>query len=90
MISDTGVISSGGKTMGQLNIIKNDKEEKRVQLYTPDGVFLCDCAFDGDDDIGFMVGQALFNGYLAGQNNATIAISANVNKAIYTKTDWMI
>ena len=59
MIDETGVISSGGKTMGQLNIIKKDNGEKRVQLYTPDGIYLCDCGFDGNDDLGFMeIGRA--------------------------------
>lgn len=89
MISETGVISIGGKTMGQINIIEKE-DEKRVQLYNAEGVYLCDCAFSGDDDIGFMVGQGLFNGYIVGQNNTKVAISANITRAIYEKGDLMI
>lgn len=87
MISENGVINVGGKDMGQITIIKDNEGGKRVQLYTPDGIFLCACPFSGEDDIGFHVGQALYNGYLAGQQNTMVAVAARVNRAIYEKNE---
>ena len=90
MIDATGVITIDGKPMGQIQIVKSRDGNKRVQLYNTAGVFLCDCGFDGDDDLGFMVGQGLFNGYMTGQNNTTIAIGAAVNRVLYARTDMTL
>lgn len=90
MISENGVINVGGRDVGQITIIKDKDGGKRVQLYTPDGIFLCACPFSGDDDIGFHVGQALYNGYLAGQQNTMVAVASRVNRAIYEKNEMTL
>ena len=90
MIDNTGTVTAQGRPVGQVQIITNADGERRVQLYNASGVFLCDCPFTGDDDTGFAIGQALYNGYLAGQLKTTMAISARVNRAIYEKSEIMI
>lgn len=90
MIDNTGAVTAQGRAVGQVQIITNADGERRVQLYNASGIFLCDCPFTGDDDAGFTVGQALYNGYLAGQLKTTMAISARVNRAIYEKSEIMI
>ena len=90
MIDNTGTVTAQGRAVGQVQIITNADGERRVQLYNASGVFLCDCVFTGDDDTGFVIGQALYNGYLAGQLKTTMAISARVNRAIYEKSEIMI
>lgn len=91
MIENTGTITVNGRVMGQVQIVTTGESgERRVQLYNASGIFLCDCPFTGDDDAGFTVGQALYNGYLAGQLKTTMAISARVNRAIYEKSEIMI
>ena len=90
MTNDTGVISFGGKQVAQIQIVENEEDGKRAQLYGINGIFLCEAPFKGDNDEGYDVGQALYYGYMAGQNNATISISRNITKALYEKTETYI
>ena len=90
MIDNTGTVAANGRPACQVQIITNADGGRRVQLYNASGIFLCDCPFDGDDETGFVIGQALYNGYLAGQLKTTMAISARVNRAIYEKSEIMI
>lgn len=90
MISKTGIISFGGQSVGQIQIVENANEEKRAQLYNMNGVFLCECPFSGENAGGYAIGEALYYGYMAGQNNTAYSISRNVTKALYEKTETYI
>ena len=78
----TGVISFGGKPKAQIHLIENS-DGKKAQLYAANGVYLCDCPYEGDNEVGYAVGTALYNGYMAGWDNGQYAISKSVNKALY-------
>lgn len=81
MIDQNGTISENGVIKAQLQLV-TDNDARRVQLYSPAGYFLCECPFDGDDDKGFEMGQALYLGYHAGWVNADVAFSHAVHEAI--------
>ena len=84
MITETGVISENGVAKGQIQLITSD-EERRVQLYTPDGYFVCEAPFTGDDERGYEQGQTLYIGYHAGWVNADASFSRAIHKAISEK-----
>lgn len=90
MITDSGVINIGGKTIGQIQLTTDEKGNRKSQLYNSRGIFLCDTPFTGDDDVGYEHGLSLFNGYVAGWNNAEFTISKSVSKALNTKSDLEI
>lgn len=90
MISETGAITEGNRTVGQLQIVTNADGDKRVQLYNKNGTFLVDCPFDGDDDKGLEIGMGLYRGYVNGWNNAEFVLSRSVNKALNTKSELEI
>lgn len=90
MINDTGVISRNGSPVAQIQIVENERDGKRAQLYGANGIFLCEAPFEGENEIGYAIGQALYYGYIAGQGNATISISRNITKALYEKTETHI
>ena len=90
MISETGTITEGGMTVGQLQIVADAEGDKRVQLYNKNGTFLADCPFEGDDDKGLEIGMGLYRGYTAGWDNAEFTISRSVSKALNTRSDLEI
>lgn len=90
MIDETGTIKEGNATVGQVQIVRNEDGGKRVQLYNSKGIFLCDCPFEGDDDIGFAIGLGMYRAYVAAWMNCEISISKSVNQALYGKKDLEI
>lgn len=82
MILDNGTIVEANKTVGQVMIVSDDNG-KRVQLYNEKGVYLCDCPFDGEDDIGFQIGMGIYRGYMAGWSNCEVSIGKEVTQALY-------
>lgn len=89
MIMDNGAIVEAGKQVGQVQIVSDDNG-KRVQLYNGKGIWLCDCPFEGEDDIGFQIGMGMYRGYVAAWMNCEIGISKAVNQALYGKKDLEI
>ena len=90
MISDTGVITSGDRVVGQIQLITDDKGDRRCQLYNSRGIFLCETPFVGDDSVGYEHGMSLYNGYTAGFDNCEYAISKSINSALRNKFDLQI
>lgn len=84
MIDQTGAITENGVVKGQIQLITNG-ESRRVQLYSADGFFLCECPFTGDDDRGFEQGQSLYIGYTRGWANASAAYTKSVHQALSQK-----
>ena len=85
MAEKAGTISFNGEAKAQVQIMDSADGKRRVQLYNTDGVFLCECDFEGDDEAGFAIGRGLFTGYMAGWDNCTFSISRAVTKALYEK-----
>ena len=81
MIDQNGTISENGVVRAQLQLVTSDTS-RRVQLYNTDGVYLCECPFEGDDDKGFELGRALYIAYHAGWVNADLAFSRAIHEAI--------
>ena len=88
MEDKTATISFGGEPKAQVQIINRDRE-RVVNLYTRSGTLVCSTPFQGDDDKGYAIGQALFEGYIAGWNNCQVAIGRGVTKALYDIQDNM-
>ncbi len=84
MITDTGVIQENGVVKGQLQLITND-EDRRVQMYSASGTYLCECPFTGSDDRGYEIGMALYRGYTAAWKNADLSFSRAIHEAISRK-----
>lgn len=84
MIDQNGTVKEGGETKAQVQLITND-EGRRAQLYGTNGIFLCECPFEGDDDKGFEIGMALYYGYKAAWVNADISFTKAINRAILQK-----
>ena len=84
MVDNTGVIREGDEVKGQIQLITVG-ENRRVQLYTRNGYFLCEAPFTGDDDRGYEQGQTLYMGYIAGWKNANMMISQSVDTALREK-----
>ena len=84
MITETGVISENGVVKGQIQLVTSG-EQKRVQLYTPCGYFVCEAPYTGDEERGYEQGQTLYIGYHAGWVNADSCFSRSINKAISEK-----
>lgn len=87
MITDTGVITEGGKAVGQIQLVTGNNGDRRAQLYNTRGIFLVETPFVGDDDVGYEHGMSLYNGYVAGFNNGEYAISRAVINALNAKRD---
>lgn len=90
MITESGVISDGGKVVGQLQITEDDDGNRKVCLYNHRGVYLCECPFDGDDDKGMEVGMGLYRGYVSGWDNCEFSISKSVSRALNEKYQTQI
>lgn len=90
MITDTGVITEGGKAVGQIQLVTSENGDRRAQLYNSRGIFLAETPFVGDDDTGYEHGLSLYNGYVTGFNNAEYAISRAVITALNVKRDMEI
>lgn len=80
-----GTVKFAGQPKAQVQIVDGQNDTRRVHVYDNNGVYLCGCDFKGDNDVGFAVGEALFNGYMAGWANCQYEISKSVTKALYTK-----
>ena len=89
MIDQNGTISESGVVKAQLQLVTAN-DARRVQLYSPGGYFLCEAPFDGDDDRGFEMGQALYLGYHAGWVNADLEFSKAVHSAINRHFDMEV
>lgn len=88
MENPSGTIEFAGVPKAQVQLITGEDGTRKAQLYSKSGICLCGCEFNGEDDVGFAVGQALFNGYIAGWNNSQYAISRAVTKALYNQQDY--
>lgn len=84
VITDTGVIQENSEVKGQLQLITNG-EERRVQMYSASGTYLCECPFSGDDERGYEIGMALYRGYTAAWQNADLSFSRAIHEAISRK-----
>ena len=87
MEGKTATVSFAGEAKAQVQIVDGENGERNVRLYSKSGIFLCGCPFKGDDETGYTIGQALFEGYMAGWNNCQIAIGKGVTKALYDIQD---
>lgn len=86
---DTATIQANGEIKAQVQIVDTQKGRK-AQLYAANGVFLCESAFTGDNDTGFAIGQALYNGYAAGCANTKFVIGKAVTAATYAQHDVIV
>ena len=77
----TAVIKLGNEPKAQMQIIEGSSG-KRVQLYNLNGVMLCEMSFDGDNDFGFALGNAMFIGYSKGWENCDYVMYRAVTDAI--------
>lgn|GEM_PF-4887492 len=84
MIKDTGTIEENGKVIGQVQIVESG-DVKRVQLYTSNGVYVCDCPYEGDNDTGYLIGMGMYRAYQAAWKNAKTFFQSKVNEALSKK-----
>lgn len=82
VIYETGTITQDGKVIGQLQIIESTDGQKRVQMYNTEGVFLCECGFEGETDYGFAIGLGMQIAYQAAWRNANAFYTETVNEAL--------
>ena len=87
MTDKTATVNFGGEPKAQVQLIDRENGERLARLYNTNGVLICSTPFQGDDEKGFAIGQALFEGYMAGWNNCQIAIGKGVTKALYDIQD---
>ena len=85
--SVNGVISVNNEPKAQIQIIEGQDGNRDVRVYSVGGVYLCGMRYEGDDNTGFLLGHALFEGYMAGWDNCQFSISKNVTKALYEIQD---
>lgn len=81
MEDNAAVIRYADKPRAQIQII-DGKDGRRVQLYSLDGVMLCETPFTGDNDAGFAMGNALFVGYSKGWENCDYVMYRTVLDAM--------
>lgn len=86
----SGVIKNGGSPAAQVTLIDSESGVRVSQLYTKDGVFLAQCPFEGEDDQGYAIGLALYQGYCAGQNNRELEIRKAVEAAFRERGTMML
>ncbi len=84
MISETGTISENGSVTGQVQIMENENG-KRVQLYNADGVFLSDCPFEGDNDVGYLIGYGMYRAYQSAWKNAKVHYHNKISESMAAK-----
>ena len=77
MEDNTALIRYGNESRAQLQVIEG-ANGKRVQLYNLNGVMLCEIPFEGDNDAGFAIGNALYVGYMQGWDNCQFAFEKAV------------
>ena len=82
MEDSTAVIKLGNEPKAQMQII-DGQNGKRVQLYNLNGVMLCELPFEGDNDVGFAIGNALYVGYSKGWENCDFAFEKAVLGAMH-------
>ena len=90
MITDTGIIREGERTVGQIQIVETEGGEKRVQLYNSVGVFLCDCPYTGDADEGYVIGMAMQRAYQKAWKNAKTHYSMAAQAAMNEPSEMEI
>lgn len=83
MDAKTAVIDMGGQRKAQVQLVETENGGKTAHLYAANGVFLLGCSYEGDDDTGFSVGRALYQGYIAGWDNCQYSLGKAVTKALY-------
>lgn len=81
MITETGKIMEGEKTIGQIQVVESDSG-KRVQLYNSQGIYLCDCPFEGDNDTGYAIGMGMAKAYQAAWRSAQAFFTYQVQDAM--------
>lgn len=82
METNSGLIRVEDKPVAQVELISCAGGGRAVQLYTTGGVFLCRQQFEGDDDLGHLLGLAMYTGYASGYLNAEINVRAAMEKAL--------
>ena len=82
MEDSTAVIKYGNEPKAQMQII-DGQNGRRVQLYNLNGVMLCEIPFEGDNDAGFSMGNALYVGYMSGWENCQFAFEKAVLGSIH-------
>lgn len=82
METNSGLVKNGDVPVALVELISSSDGTRRVQLCTPDGIFLCQHVFEGDDDLGHKLGLALYTGYASGYLNAEINTRAAIEKAL--------
>ena len=87
MSEKTAVISLGGEQKAQIQLVDREGRERVANLYSASGTLLCAVPFQGDDDMGFSIGKAAYDGYVAGWENCHLAVSRNVTKALFSFQD---
>lgn len=81
MEMNSGLIKNGESPVAQVQLVNRMDGMRTVKLYTANGIFLCEQPFEGDDDLGHLLGLALYTGYSSGYLNAEINARSAIEKA---------
>lgn len=90
MEDNAGTISVNGSVKAQVQLTTMENGQKKAQLYSANGVYLCEAEYTGDSKTGFEIGEALCKGYMAGCANTQFSIARRVSSAAYATNDPLL
>jgi hypothetical protein len=80
-----------GIPVAQIDLIHNELTcIDSVRLYTPKGFLLAEMDYTGGDELGHMLGVALYQGYVAGREKREYEMRMFMEQAFRTKGDFAV
>lgn len=95
MLSDNRISAAirgqGDVPLAQIDIIHNElQKNESVRLYTPKGVMLAEMDYQGDDELGYMLGLALYQGYVSGREKHEYEMRVAIEQAFRQKGEFAV
>lgn len=80
-----------GEAVAQIDLIHNELEKhESARLYTPKGFLLAEIDYTGDDELGYKLGMALYQGYVSGREKREYEMRIAVEQAFRMKGDFAV
>ena len=80
-----------GIPVAQIDLIHNElSKQDSVRLYTPKGFLLAEIDYTGDDELGYKLGMALYQGYVSGREKREYEMRIAVEQAFRMKGDFAV
>ena len=80
-----------GIPVAQIDLIHNElSKQDSARLYTPKGFLLAEIDYTGDDELGYKLGMALYQGYVSGREKREYEMRIAFEQAFRTKGDFAV